>query len=153
MKIFNGERWEKLVKAGANVQRPLWASTSTKDPLYIDTKYVEPLIGQNTVNTLPEVTITAFAHHGKLEENTILKNVDEAHQVLADLKKLGIDIDLVTTQLTNDGVQKFIEPFDKLMKKLAQERLRILEDKIGTQKFFYGKSESSVKAATNLIQR
>ena len=73
LKIFSGERWEKLVKAGANVQRPLWASTSTKDPLYIDTKYVEPLIGQNTVNTLPEVTITAFAHHGKLEENTILK--------------------------------------------------------------------------------
>ena len=63
------------------------------------------------------------------------------------MKKLGIDIDLVTTQLTNEGVQKFIEPFDKLMKKLAQERLRILEDKIGTQKFFYGKSESSVKAA------
>lgn len=147
LKIFSGERWEKLASAGAKVQRPLWASTSTKDPLYIDTKYVEPLIGCNTVNTLPEVTIKAFADHGKLEDNTILKNVDEAYQVLADLRKLGIDIDLVTTQLTNDGVQKFIEPFDKLMKKLAQERLRILEDKVGTQKFFYGKSESSVKAA------
>lgn len=147
LKIFSGDRWEKLVSAGAKVQRPLWASTSTKDPLYIDTKYVEPLIGYNTVNTLPETTITAFANHGKLEEDTILKNVDEAYQVLADLKKLGIDIDLVTTQLTNDGVQKFIEPFDKLMKKLAQERLKILEDKVGTQKFFYGKSESSVKAA------
>jgi glucose-6-phosphate isomerase len=96
---------------------------------------------------LPEVTIAAFADHGKLDENTILKNVDEAHQVLADLKKLGIDIELVTTQLTSDGVQKFIEPFDKLMKKLAQERLRILENIVGTQKFFYGKSESSVKAA------
>jgi transaldolase/glucose-6-phosphate isomerase len=147
LKIFSGERWEKLASAGAKVQRPLWASTSTKDPLYIDTKYVEPLIGYNTVNTLPEVTITAFAHHGKLEENTILKNVDEAYQVLADLKKLGIDIDLVTTQLTNDGVQKFIEPFDKLMKKLAQERLKYIEAKTGTQKFFYGKAESSVKAA------
>ncbi len=147
LKIFSGERWEKLVAAGAKVQRPLWASTSTKDPLYKDTKYVEPLIGYNTVNTLPEVTIAAFADHGKLEENTILKNVDEAYKVLSDLKKLGIDIDLVTTQLTNDGVQKFVEPFDKLMKKLAQERLKILEDKVGTQKFFYGKSESSVKAA------
>jgi len=147
LKIFSGERWEKLASTGAKVQRPLWASTSTKDPLYLDTKYVEPLIGYNTVNTLPEVAIAAFAHHGKLEENTILKNVHESYQVLGDLKKLGIDIDLVTTQLTNEGVQKFIEPFDKLMKKLAQERLRILEDKIGIQKFFYGKSESSIKAA------
>ena len=147
LKIFSGERWEKLASAGGKVQRPLWASTSTKDPLYIDTKYVEPLIGYNTVNTLPEITITAFAHHGKLEENTILKNVDEANQVLANLKKLGIDIDLVTTQLTNEGVQKFIEPFDKLIKKLAQERLRILEDKMGTQKFTLAKVESSVKAA------
>ncbi len=151
LKIFSGERWEKLVSAGAKVQRPLWASTSTKDPLYIDTKYVEPLIGYNTVNTLPEVTISALTDHGKLEENTILKNVDEAAQILSDLKKLGIDIDLVTTQLTNEGVQKFIEPFDKLMKKLAQERLKILEDKVGTQKFFYGKSESSVKAALSSL--
>jgi len=151
LKIFSGERWEKLAKAGAKVQRPLWASTSTKDPLYSDTKYVEPLIGYNTVNTLPEVTIAAFAHYGMLEENTILKNVDESYKVIADLKKLGIDIDLVTTQLTNEGVQKFIEPFDKLMKKLAQERLRILEDKVGTQKFFYGKSESSAKAALSSL--
>ncbi len=147
LKIFSGERWEKLAASGAKVQRPLWASTSTKDPLYSDTKYVDPLIAPNTVNTLPEITISAFAHNGKLEENAILKNVDEAYNVLSDLKKLGIDIDLVTTQLTNDGVQKFIEPFDKLMKKLAQERLRILEDKVGTQKFFYSKSESLVKAA------
>lgn len=151
LKIFSGEGWEKLAAAGAKVQRPLWASTSTKDPLYIDTKYVEPLIGFNTVNTLPEVTIAAFAHHGKLEENTILKNVDEASQVHVDLKKLGIDIDLVTAQLTNDGVQKFIEPFDKLMKKLAQERLKHIEAKAGTQKFFYGKSESSVKAALSSL--
>lgn len=151
LKIFSGERWENLASAGAKVQRPLWASTSTKDPLYLDTKYVEPLIGYNTVNTLPEVTIDAFAHHGKLEENTILKNVDEAYRILGDLKKLGIDIDLVTTQLTNDGIQKFIDPYDKLIRKLAQERLRILEDKIGTQKFFYGKSESSVKAALSSL--
>lgn len=151
LKIFSSERWKKLASAGAKVQRPLWASTSTKDPLYTDTKYVEPLIGYNTVNTLPEPTIKAFADHGKLEENAILKNVDDAYQVLTDLKKLGIDIDLVTTQLTNDGVQKFIEPFDKLMKKLAQERLRILENKIGTQKFFCGKSETSYKAALNSL--
>jgi len=91
LKIFSGERWEKLASAGAKVQRPLWASTSTKDPLYLDTKYVEPLIGYNTVNTLPEVAIAAFAHHGKLEENTILKNVHESYQVLGDLKKLGFE--------------------------------------------------------------
>jgi transaldolase/glucose-6-phosphate isomerase len=147
LNIFSGERWEKLASTGAKVQRPLWASTSTKDPLYPDTKYVDSLIGKNTVNTLPEVTITAFARNGKLANDTILQGVDGAYKVLNDLKLLGIDIDLVTTQLTNDGVQKFIEPFDKLMKKLAQERLKFIEDKVGTQKFFYGKSESSVKAA------
>lgn len=147
LKIFSGERWEKLAAAGAKVQRPLWASTSTKDPLYPDTKYVDPLIGYNTVNTLPETTIKAFEDHGKIEENAILKHVDEAYQVLSDLKKLGIDIDSVTTQLMNDGIQKFIEPFDKLIKKLAQERLRILDDKIGSQKFSYGKSETLVKAS------
>lgn len=151
LKIFSGERWEKLAAAGAKVQRLLWASTSTKDPLYPDTKYVDPLIGPNTVNTLPEITVSAFADHGKLEENAILKNVDGAYRVLDDLKKLGIDIDLVTTQLTNDGIQKFVEPFDKLMKKLAHERLKILEDKIGTQKFFYGKSEFLVKSALNSL--
>ena len=77
-----------LVEHSAKVQRPLWASTSTKNPLYNDVKYVEPLIGPDTVNTLPDETIDAFADHGKLEANTIEKDIDEARKVIDDLKNL-----------------------------------------------------------------
>ena len=86
-RIFSGDRWQKLVENGAAVQRPLWASTSTKDPLYNDVKYVEPLIGRDTVNTMPEVTITAFADHGKIEDNAVEKGIDEAKKVFDDLKE------------------------------------------------------------------
>lgn len=146
-KIFSGERWEKLVGHSAKVQRPLWASTSTKNPLYNDVKYVEPLIGPDTVNTLPDETIEAFANHGKLEANTIEKDIDEARKVIDDLKKLGIDIDFVTKQLLNEAVQKFIEPFDNLMKSLSVKRSEILVENIGKQSLSYGKSKSEVTAA------
>ncbi|MFZ0452272.1 MAG: bifunctional transaldolase/phosoglucose isomerase [Ignavibacteriaceae bacterium] len=146
-RIFSGDRWQKLVEKGARVQRPLWASTSTKDPLYNDVKYVEPLIGKDTVNTMPEVTISAFADHGKIEADSVEKDIDEAQKVFDDLKKVGIDIDFVTDQLVNDGIQKFIDPFNNLMISLAKKRMEILGDKTGFQKITYGKSESSVKDA------
>ena len=146
-RIFSGERWQKLAEKGARVQRPLWASTSTKDPLYNDVKYVEPLIGKDTVNTMPEVTISAFADHGKIEADSIEKGVEEARKVFDDLKKVGIDIDFVTDQLVNDGIQKFIDPFNNLMVSLAKKRKEILGNKTGSQKINYGKSESSVKDA------
>ena len=123
-RIFSGERWQKLADKGASVQRPLWASTSTKDPLYNDVKYVEPLIGKDTVNTMPEVTISAFADHGKIEADSIEKGMDEAKKVFDDLKKIGIDIDFVTDQLVNEGIQKFIDPFDNLMVTLAKKEER-----------------------------
>jgi transaldolase / glucose-6-phosphate isomerase len=146
-KIFSGERWYKLVELGAKVQRPLWASTSTKDPMYSDVKYVEPLIGPDTVNTLPDETIDAFADHGKLEENTVEKDVDQSYRLFEDLRKLNIDIDFVTEQLVNEGIQKFIDPYDNLMKTLAQKRNEILGDKLGKQKINFGKSKSLVSAA------
>ena len=146
-KIFNGERWEKLSALGAKVQRPLWASTSTKDPLYSDVKYVETLIGQDTVNTLPDETITAFADHGKPEANTIEKDLSEAFKTIDDLKKLGVDIDFVTHQLINEAIQKFIEPYDNLMKSIAKKRDEILSAGIGRQTISYGKSKTEAAAA------
>ena len=146
-KIFSGEKWQKLADKGARVQRPLWASTSTKDPLYNDIKYVEPLVGKDTVNTLPEATISAFADHGKIEADAVEKGVDDARKVFDDIKKIGIDIDFITEQLVNEGIQKFIDPFDNLMITLAKKRKEILGDKTGFQKISFGKSESQVKEA------
>ena len=117
-KIFSTPRWKKLEKKGAKVQRPLWASTSTKTPGYSDVMYVEPLIGENTVNTMPEETITAFADHGQLQSDSVEKNLAETRNDLHSLKKLGIQLDFVTQQLENEGIQKFIDPFMELMKSI-----------------------------------
>ena len=120
-RLFTSPRWKVLEGQGAQVQRPLWASTSTKNPDYNDVMYVEPLIGPHTVNTLPDETIDAFADHGVIVENTIAADVDEAQQVLHDLAEAGIPLDCVTWQLQHEGVQKFIDPFNDLIKALAQK--------------------------------
>ncbi len=88
LKIFSGDRWEKLASKGARVQRPLWASTSNKTEGYHDTRYVEPLIGPHTVNTMPDETIEAFKHHGKLIPNTITEDMKKAYRVFDDLEKI-----------------------------------------------------------------
>ena len=124
-RIFSGRRWEALREKGARVQRPLWASTSTKDPAYSDVRYVEPLIGRDTVNTMPEETIEAFADHGTLRENTVEADLNEAHRVMKDLDRVGVDMQRVTWQLENEGVQKFIEPFDQLMATLKDKSQRL----------------------------
>jgi len=121
-KIFGTPRWKKLEKKGARVQRPLWASTSTKTPGYSDVMYVEPLIGENTVNTMPEETIAAFADHGRLHARAVEKNMSEARNDLRQLKKLGIQLDFVTQQLENEGIQKFIDPFTELMKSITAKK-------------------------------
>jgi transaldolase len=121
-KIFSTPRWKKLENKGARVQRPLWASTSTKTPGYSDVMYVEPLIGENTVNTMPEETITAFAHHGRLQARAVEKNLSQARNDLRQLKKLGIQLDFVTQQLENEGIQKFIDPFTELMKSITAKK-------------------------------
>jgi len=124
-----GKRWRALEEKGARVQRLLWASTSTKNPRYSDVYYIEPLVGAHTVNTMPNETIAAFADHGRVVTDAVESGVKEARQVLADLKSVGIDPVRVTDQLLREGVQKFIEPFDKLMGTLAEKRRKILGGK------------------------
>jgi transaldolase len=124
--LFGSERWHALAAQGARVQRPLWASTSTKNPRYPDTMYVEPLLAPHTVNTMPAETIAAFADHGRVVANTIETDLEEAHCVLRDLERLGIDLACVTWRLENEGVQKFIEPYDALMQALAAKRQEFL---------------------------
>jgi transaldolase/glucose-6-phosphate isomerase len=113
-KIFSGPRWEALASKGAQTQRVLWASTSTKNPAYRDVMYVEELIGPQTVNTMPPATIDAFRDHGKLR-NSLTEDVAGAQKVMDDLSKAGISISEVTTKLTNDGVKLFADAFHKLL--------------------------------------
>lgn len=145
-RIFSGDRWQALVGKGARVQRPLWASTSTKNPLYHDLCYVEPLIGPNTVNTMPAVTIKAFADHGIIVENSVEADVDKAQQTFSSLKKVGVDLNFVTRQLVNEGIQKFIDPYNDLMKTLANMRQKFLTHIIARQAINYGELESIIPA-------
>jgi transaldolase len=108
--IFGGERFERLAARGARVQRPLWASTSTKNPDYRDVIYVEELIGPDTVNTMPLATVEAFADHG-VARRTLDADVDRARADLAALSDLGIDLDWITDRLQVEGVEKFVVPF------------------------------------------
>jgi transaldolase len=117
--IFAAERFRKLAHHGARVQLLLWASTSTKNPEYSDTKYIDELVGPNTINTVPLVTLDAYRDHGHPEVR-IEHDVDEARRLLEQLAEIGIDIDQVTRQLEKEGDEKFAEPFDKLMETLKK---------------------------------
>ncbi|MFZ0322169.1 MAG: transaldolase [Candidatus Sulfotelmatobacter sp.] len=112
--IFSGPRWEALSAKGAQTQRVLWASTSTKNPAYRDVMYVEELIGPDTVDTMPPATVDAFRDHGQLR-NSLTEDVAGAQKVMDDLAKAGISIGEVTTKLTNDGVKLFADAFHKLL--------------------------------------
>ncbi|MCU0509919.1 MAG: transaldolase [Anaerolineae bacterium] len=118
--LFSGPRWEALAAKGARPQRPLWASTSTKDPSYPDTIYMDALIGPHTVNTAPPQTIEAFADHGVVA-TTVTEGVDEARATLQQLEALGIRMDDVTAELLKDGVRLFAEAFDRLESGLAKK--------------------------------
>ncbi len=125
-KIFNGNKWKALIQKNARVQRPLWASTSTKNPDYYDACYVEPLIGKNTVNTMPDDTIEAFADHGKIVEDAIERDIEEARKSFDMVEKLGISMNYVAKRLEDEGIQKFIDPFNVLLDSIAQKRERFL---------------------------
>jgi len=120
-RMAGSDRWKALEAAGARHQRLLWASTGTKNAAYSDVMYVEPLIGAHTVNTMPAATAAAFDDHGK-PGKTLTRAVPQARKVLKDLKALGIDLKRVTWQLENEGIQKFIEPFDKLVASIEAKR-------------------------------
>jgi transaldolase / glucose-6-phosphate isomerase len=113
-RLFSGPRWQALAAQGAQTQRVLWASTSTKNPAYRDVMYVEELIGPDTVNTMPPATIDAFRDHGKLR-NSLTEDVAGAQNVMDNLARTGISIKEVTTKLTDDGVKLFADAFHKLL--------------------------------------
>jgi transaldolase / glucose-6-phosphate isomerase len=124
--IFSGPRWQALASKGAQTQRVLWASTSTKNPAYSDVMYVEELIGPDTVNTMPPATIDAFRDHGKLRKS-LTEDVPGAKKVMDDLAEAGISIQEVTTKLTIEGVKQFADAFNKLLQaveKSTQQKSR-----------------------------
>src|SRR5919106_6095840 len=122
LQIFHGEGFAALRQRGARVQRPLWASTGTKNPKYSDVFYVENLIGAETVNTLPPETLNTFREHGKITQDAVRENLDEAADALGRLKGLGIDLNAIAEKLQQDGVAQFAASFDQLMAALEKKR-------------------------------
>ncbi|MEA2171055.1 MAG: transaldolase [Solirubrobacteraceae bacterium] len=124
-RIFSGERWQKLADAGANVQRPLWASTGTKNEAYSDTLYVDNLIGPHTVNTMPDATLEAARDHA-----TAARTVDDgyaaAHKVIDDVKAAGVDFDhIVKVQLVEEGVASFAKSFDAMIETIKEKAAQV----------------------------
>jgi transaldolase len=120
--VFIGNpRWDALAKAGAKVQRPLWASTGVKDPKYPDTMYVTDLVAANTVNTMPEATLNAVYDHGVIEGDTVRGHYVDAQRVLDDLKAVGIDYDDVVSVLESEGVEKFEDSWNQLIEAVTEQ--------------------------------
>jgi transaldolase / glucose-6-phosphate isomerase len=125
--LFSGPRWQHLAAMGAQTQRLLWASTSTKDPAYKDTMYVEALVGRDTVDTIPPATMDAFRDHGKAIPDAIERDVAGARAMLAELEQHGISLKEITDELVTEGVQQFADSFDKLFGAIARRRRTLRE--------------------------
>lgn len=123
--LFSSDRFKKLQEKGAKIQRLLWASTSTKNPAYPDTLYVEELIGKDTINTLPPATILAYKDHGNPADR-IETNLDEAKSQMNKLKELGIDFEKITLKLTEDGVVLFAKSFKELIDEIERKKNEVL---------------------------
>ena len=123
LEILGSERWKALEEKGANTQRLLWASTSTKNPEYSDVMYIDELVGKNTVNTVPLETLKACADHCNPSGDQIETDVDQAYQLMKSLQESDIDINLdrVMTELLEEGIDKFVQPYDELMKSLQEK--------------------------------
>ena len=115
LKLFESDRFRALLGSGAKVQRPLWASTGTKNPDYSQTLYVDNLIGPNTVNTLPGKTVKAFIENGDARENSVLEGVDLCKSQLDLLDQLGISLDAINAKLLVDGLQAFADSYNDLI--------------------------------------
>jgi transaldolase len=124
-KAFHGQRWDYLADKGARLQRVLYGSTSTKNPEYSDVMYVDGLIGPHTVNTIPPKTLEAFMDHGTVAL-TLEKNLDQVYDQLDSLAKLGINLDDVTRKLLDEGVEKFVKPYDKLIGTIAEKQAALI---------------------------
>jgi transaldolase/glucose-6-phosphate isomerase len=142
--IFHGEGFAALRQRGARVQRPLWASTGTKNPKYSDVLYVENLIGPETVNTMPLETLKAFKDHGKIIEGAVRENLDEATAALARLKALGIDLNAIAGKLQADGVAAFAASFDKLIAALEKKRSSMVGIELNPQELHLGRLQRRV---------
>ena len=122
-RVFAGPRWEALEARGANPQRPLWASTSTKNPAYPDTMYIAELVGPHTVNTVPENALLAFADHGEARGNTVEEDLEGVQRLVRDLAAAGVDLqDVTERRLIDEGVKSFADSFDKLIGQLRKKR-------------------------------
>jgi transaldolase/glucose-6-phosphate isomerase len=148
--IFSGQRWEKLKSKGARIQRVLWASTSTKNPAYPDTLYVDNLVGRNTVNTLPPKTIQALLDHGRAQ-NTLESGVDEARKEIEKLSEIGIDFEKVTNELEDEGIKKFSKSLDSLFDKIAQKRERLLSEPYLEPRIRPATFQSDIDSALNRL--
>ena len=135
--IFSSQRWQALSQKGARLQRPLWASTSTKDPAYPDTLYVDNLIGKHTVNTVPPNTLEAFREHG-VAEVTINNDMDAAHALFAKLEAEGVSMDVVTQELEDEGVKAFADAFTALLNTI-EERCATAASQLGPLAAFVSK--------------
>ncbi|MBA2715842.1 MAG: transaldolase, partial [Propionibacteriales bacterium] len=113
--MFSSDRWSTLEKAGAHKQRPLWASTSVKDPALPDTMYVTELVAPDTVNTMPEATLKATADHAEVEGDAVTCNYDDAQHVLDEMERLGISYDEVVQVIEDEGVDKFEKSWQELL--------------------------------------
>jgi transaldolase/glucose-6-phosphate isomerase len=149
--LFNAERFAKLKAAGAQMQRPLWASTGTKNPAYRDTYYVDELIGPNTVNTVPPATYTAVRDHGRTEP-TLEKDLDGARATIAKLAEIGIDLKEVTQQLQDEGVAQFMASFDTMTGSITAKQAAITSGVLDRMKSDLGASADDVKAALKKME-
>lgn len=127
-RIFGSERFQRLQSQGARVQRLLWASTSTKNPAYSDTMYVEPLIGPETVNTVPQVTLDAYRDHGDPQPGTVMQDVDGAAAHMTALAAAGISLDAITADLLAQGVVAFAKSYDQLFAVINEKKARLAAD-------------------------
>ncbi len=147
LEISAGPRWQALLKAGANPQRLLWASTGTKDKAYSDVLYVEELVGADTVNTMPPATMDAFRDHGK-PRDAILEDVEGARKTLAEAERVGLDLAGVTSKLVVGGVESFSEAFDQLMGAVAAKQMTLAGESLnGTEISLPPDLDEAVKAS------
>src|SRR5216683_2188789 len=150
--IFSGPRWDRLKKAGAQLQRPLWASTSTKDPRYPDTYYVEELIGPDTVDTIPPATLAAFREHGEARRS-IDENFDAAKRQLKQLAEFGVDLDQVTRELEVEGVEAFTKSFESLLATIKKESQNIKAGKGPRQWYSLGALQPNADVRVAQLQK
>lgn len=151
LSIFSGKRWKRLEVLGARVQRPLWASTGTKNPAYSDTTYVDSLIGSDTVNTVPPATLQAFKDHGQVER-LLETGFEDARDYLDQLGTLGIDLDEVAQRLLDEGVRAFIKSYEALLLSIEEKQAR-LKKSSKTFRASLGPYQEQVDAALRDVRR